>query len=134
MQATYELQHGRRGYSALLEHILHVSVTDLKKNYENLNVSFDLWKGESDAQPYIPAMVQKMKDDGFAHLSEGALVVDVALGRRFIIRQTLLPLWSGWKNGIRRRLFMLWTSVRNCILHRSSAAPAKRDWWIPIQS
>ncbi len=77
MQATYELQHGRRGYSALLEHILHVSVTDLKKNYENLNVSFDLWKGESDAQPYIPAMVQKMKDDGFAHLSEGALVVDV---------------------------------------------------------
>ena len=54
MQATYELQHGRRGYRALLAHILNVSVTDLKKNYENLNVDFDLWKGESDAQPYIP--------------------------------------------------------------------------------
>lgn len=77
MQATYELQHGRRGYQALLNHILNVSVTDLKKNYENLDVSFDLWKGESDAQPYIPAMVQKMKDDGFAYLSDGALVVDV---------------------------------------------------------
>lgn len=77
MQATYELQHGRKGYQALLSHILHVSVTDLKRNYENLNVSFELWKGESDAQPYIPDMVQKMKDDGFAHLSEGALVVDV---------------------------------------------------------
>ncbi len=77
MQATYELQHGRRGYGALLNHILNVSVTDLKKNYENLNVSFDLWKGESDAQPYIPDMVQKMKDDGFAYISEGALVVDV---------------------------------------------------------
>ena len=77
MQATYELQHGRRGYQALLSHILNVSVTDLKRNYKNLNVSFDLWKGESDAQPYIPDMVQKMKDDGFAYISDGALVVDV---------------------------------------------------------
>ncbi len=77
MQATYELQNGRRGYQELLSHILNVSVTDLKKNYENLNVSFDLWKGESDAQPYIPDMVQKMKDDGYAYVSEGALVVDV---------------------------------------------------------
>lgn len=77
MQATYELQHGRRGYQALLAHILHVSVSDLKRNYENLNVSFELWKGESDAQPYIPAMVQKMKDDGYAYISDGALVVDV---------------------------------------------------------
>ena len=77
MQATFELQHGRRGYQALLKHILNVSVTDLKKNYANLNVSFELWKGESDAQPYIPDMVQKMKDDGFAYISDGALVVDV---------------------------------------------------------
>lgn len=77
MQATYELQQGRAGYQALLSHILNVSVSDLKKNYENLNVSFELWKGESDAQPYIPDMVQKMKDDGFAYLSDGALVVDV---------------------------------------------------------
>ena len=77
MAATYELQHGNRGYQALLGHILNVSVTDLKKNYENLNVSFELWKGESDAQPYIPDMVQKMKDDGYAYISEGALVVDV---------------------------------------------------------
>ncbi len=78
MQATFELQHGRRGYQALLKHILNVSVTDLKKNYANLNVSFELWKGESDAQPYIPGdMVQKMKDDGFAYISDGALVVDV---------------------------------------------------------
>ena len=77
MQATYELQHGRRGFNALLSHILNISVTDLKRNYENLNVSFELWKGESDAQPYIPDMVQKMKEEGFAYISEGALVVDV---------------------------------------------------------
>ena len=77
MQATYELQHGRRGYQALLGHILNVSVADLKRNYERLNVSFELWKGESDAQPYIPDMVEKMKKDGFAYISDGALVVDV---------------------------------------------------------
>ncbi len=77
LQATNELQQGRKGYRALLAHILNVSVSDLKKNYENLNVSFELWKGESDAQPYIPDMVAKMKDGGFAYESEGALVVDV---------------------------------------------------------
>lgn len=77
MEATSQLQAGRRGYRALLAHILNVSVTDLKKNYDNLNVSFELWKGESDAQPYIPDMVQMMKDKGFAYMSEGALVVDV---------------------------------------------------------
>ena len=77
MTATFELQHGRKGYQALLSHILNVSVSDLKKNYEKLNVEFDLWKGESDAQPYIPDMVEKMKKDGFAYISDGALVVDV---------------------------------------------------------
>ena len=77
MTATFELQQGNRGYQALLKHILDVSVSDLKKNYENLNVSFELWKGESDAQPYIPDMVEKMKKDGYAYVSDGALVVDV---------------------------------------------------------
>lgn len=77
MQATFELQKGRRGYQALLKHILNVSVTDLKKNYAALDVDFDLWKGESDVQPYIPAMVQEMKDKGYAYMSDNALVVDV---------------------------------------------------------
>ena len=78
LAATNELQQGRAGYRALLAHILNVSVSDLKKNYEKLNVDFELWKGESDAQPYIPDMVAKLKDGGFAYESEGALVVDVA--------------------------------------------------------
>ena len=78
MQATFELQKGRRGYIALWKHILTVSIKDLKKNYDSLNVSFDLWKGESDADPYIAPMADKMKEDGFAYMSEGALVVDVS--------------------------------------------------------
>ncbi|MBQ1392886.1 MAG: arginine--tRNA ligase, partial [Lachnospiraceae bacterium] len=75
--ATFLLQSGKRGYHALWEHILNVSVNDLKKNYEKLNVEFDLWKKESDAQPYIADMVEDMKKNGYAYLSDGALVVDV---------------------------------------------------------
>lgn len=75
--ATVMLQQGNPGYRAIWNHILAVSVADLKKNYQALNVSFELWKKESDAQPYIPDMVQMMKDKGFAHESNGALVVDV---------------------------------------------------------
>ena len=77
MQATYELQHGNKGYRALWNHIIRVSVDDLKRNYKRLDVSFELWKGESDAQSYIPEMVRRMKDDGYAYISERALVVDV---------------------------------------------------------
>ena len=77
MHATSLVQHGHRGYQAVLQHILNVSVTDLKRNYANLNVDFDLWKGESDAQPYIPDMVERLKKEGYAYESNGALVVDV---------------------------------------------------------
>ena len=78
LEATHLLQQGKPGYMALWNHIMNVSVTDLKRNYANLNVEFDLWKKESDAQPYIPDMVEQMKKDGFAYMSDGALVVDVA--------------------------------------------------------
>ena len=77
LEATHLLQQGKPGYMALWNHIMNVSVTDLKRNYANLNVSFDLWKKESDAQPYIPDMVEKMKEQGFAYEDQGALVVDV---------------------------------------------------------
>lgn len=76
-QITAKLQEGHPGYIALWQHILSVSIEDLKKNYDKLDVHFDLWKKESDAQPYIPDMVEKMKADGLAYMSEGALVVDV---------------------------------------------------------
>ena len=77
LEATHLLQQGKPGYMALWNHIMNVSVTDLKRNYANLNVSFDLWKKESDAQPYIPDMVEMMKEKGFAYEDQGALVVDV---------------------------------------------------------
>ena len=75
---TFLFQQGDRGLVALWKHIINVSVNDLKENYRKLNVDFDVWYGESDAQPFIPAMVEKMKADGFARESQGALIVDVA--------------------------------------------------------
>lgn len=77
MNATFLLQSGKRGYTALWNHILNVSISDLKRNYENLNVSFELWKKESDAQAYIPDMVTYLKENNYAYISDGALVVDV---------------------------------------------------------
>lgn len=77
MDVTFKMQSGVRGYRAIWKHILNVSVADLKKNYGSLNVDFDLWKGESDVHDIIPGMVEYMKKEGYAHESEGALVVDV---------------------------------------------------------
>ncbi len=77
LEATYQLQQGNRGYQALWNHIMQISIPDLKRNYGRLNVDFDLWKGESDAKPYIADMVQSMREEGYAYEDQGALVVDV---------------------------------------------------------
>ncbi len=77
-QATAELQAGRPGYRALWQHFFDVSQTGLKREFANLGVRFDLWKGESDAAPLIPEMIEKLKDKKLAVLSDGALVVRVA--------------------------------------------------------
>ena len=76
--ATFELQQGRRGYRAIWQHIMKLSVADMTRIYNNLDVHFEAWLGESDADPYIPAMVQEMKDKGYAVQSEGAWVIPVA--------------------------------------------------------
>ncbi|MBR9943827.1 arginine--tRNA ligase [Clostridiaceae bacterium Marseille-Q3526] len=77
-EATFKLQSGYGPYRAIWEHIMNVSLKDLKRNYGNLNVSFDLWKGESDAQPYIPQLIDDLIEKGLAYESQGALVVDIA--------------------------------------------------------
>ena len=76
--ATFELQQGRRGYIAVWKHIMKMSVADMTRIYDNLNVHFESWLGESDADPYIPAMIADMKEKGLTVLSEGALVIPVA--------------------------------------------------------
>ena len=75
--ATFELQNGRRGFIALWKHIMRLSLADMRKIYDDLDVHFEAWLGESDADPYIPAMVQDLKDRGIAVQSEGAWVIPV---------------------------------------------------------
>lgn len=76
--ATFRLQQGYAPFTAVWKHIMAVSLADLKKNYGNLDVHFDLWKGESDAQPYIPGLIKDLEERGIAHQSQGALVVDIS--------------------------------------------------------
>jgi len=76
--ATYELQQGRPGYRAIWNHIMGISLPDLHRVYDNLDVHYEKWLGESDADPYIPAMVADLKARGLAVESEGALVIPVA--------------------------------------------------------
>ena len=76
-QITNELQNGNPEYTKIWEHIMEISKADLKKNYDNLDVHFELWKGESDVQKYIPDMIAKLKTDGVAFENDGALVIDV---------------------------------------------------------
>ncbi len=77
-EATFELQQGRAGYRALWGHLVAVSVAELRADYERLEVDFDLWLGESDAQTWIPDVIERLRGRGHARESEGALVVDVA--------------------------------------------------------
>ncbi len=77
LEATWMLQNGHKGYTAVWKHIVAISVSDIKKNYEKLNVEFELWKGESDAQKVIPDMIEDFKKKGQAYFDEGALVIDV---------------------------------------------------------
>ena len=75
--ATFELQQGRRGYRAIWNHIMGISLPDLHRIYDMLDVHYEKWLGESDADPYIPAMVADLKSRGLAVESNGALVIPV---------------------------------------------------------
>ncbi len=77
-KVTYELQQDHPGYRALWKHLSDVSTADLKTDYANLNIEFDLWLGESDAQEYIPSLIERLRTEGFAYESNGALIIDVA--------------------------------------------------------
>ncbi len=74
---TYKLQHDDPAFYAIWKHIVRISVEDLKKNYANLNVYFDLWKGESDAAPFVPELIETLKEQNLSYVSNGAVVVDV---------------------------------------------------------
>jgi arginyl-tRNA synthetase len=77
-QATAELQDGRPGYRALWQHFFDISVAAMKRDYGNLGVYFDLWKGEAIVHDLIAPMIALMKQKGIVEESDGAEVVRVA--------------------------------------------------------
>ncbi|MBP3272391.1 MAG: arginine--tRNA ligase [Ruminococcus sp.] len=75
---TAELQKGAPAYIALWKEIIKISVADIKSNYDKLNVSFDYWYGESDAEKFVPELLDILNSKGLMYESQGAMVVDVA--------------------------------------------------------
>lgn len=77
MRATAELHQGRRGYVALWQHFLQVSLVALKEDFAKLNVYFDSWKGESYAEQFIPEVLQILDEAHLTKVSQGALIVEL---------------------------------------------------------
>lgn len=76
-KATLDLQNGKKGYIALWKEIMRVSIADLKKNYDRLNVNFEYWYGESDADKYVEELVSLLTEKKLLRESEGAMIVDL---------------------------------------------------------
>lgn len=74
---TKELQTGNPEYQAYFRHILEISKKDIKRIYDFLGVSFDLWNGESDSYPYIPKLTQELEQQNLIKISDGAKIIEV---------------------------------------------------------
>lgn len=77
-RATTELQEGRPGYRALWEQFIAVSRTAIEREYADLDVSFDWWKGESDADPLIEELAEELRAKKLTETSDGAEIIRVA--------------------------------------------------------
>jgi arginyl-tRNA synthetase len=77
-KATADLQSGRPGYRALWRHFCNVTRVGLERECASLGVTFNLWKGESDAEPFIPEIVADLKARGISEVDDGAVIIRVA--------------------------------------------------------
>jgi len=75
---TVKFQDGVRGYYDLWKRIVDISKEDIKKIYDRLNVSFEIWNGESDEMAYFDKLMAIYEDKHFIIESEGAKVIDVS--------------------------------------------------------
>ena len=76
-EITNKLQKGHRGYLALWKEFYNISVSEIKTLYDKLNANFDLWEGESDADKYIPEMMDYLTKNNLTKISDGAIVIDI---------------------------------------------------------
>lgn len=73
-----EIQDGSKEYDEYIKVIFDLSITDIKSIYKYLDVSFDLYKGESDTYPYLNMLFEKFNADGNLQLSQGAYVIPIS--------------------------------------------------------
>ena len=76
-QMTVDFQKGKKGLMALWNAIMKISKEDIKKTYDRLNTTFDIWEGESDGSKYIPEMTAYLNSLGLVEESNGAKVIYV---------------------------------------------------------
>ena len=74
---TSELQKGNAEYKEYYKKIKEVSVNDIKRLYDYLGVSFDLWLGESDSEPYIPKLMKELESRNLVVVDQGAKIVNI---------------------------------------------------------
>lgn len=111
---TTKLQQKQKGYYELWKQIVKISTSEIKHLYDKLNVSFDLWNGESDADEYISEVINYLKDKGLAYESDGALVMDVSLpDDTAVVPPLLLVKSNGAISYEMTDLATLWERVKN---------------------
>ena len=76
-QITKKLQEGDKNYRILWQKICKLSVNDIKKIYDYLDVHFDYWYGESDSYKYFDEMLKYLEDNHYVKIDDGAKVIDV---------------------------------------------------------
>ena len=77
-EMTAKFQSREKGLIALWNHIMDVSKKDIKRIYDRLNTTFEVWEGESDGDNYIPEMNEYIKTKNLIKESQGAQIIEVA--------------------------------------------------------
>jgi arginyl-tRNA synthetase len=77
-KATLQLQEGEPVHRKIWHAMHDASMAALRRDYATLGVDFDLWNGESDADPFIPAMIKELRARNLLEHDQGAQVLRVA--------------------------------------------------------
>ena len=74
---TTKLQNHERGYYDIWQRIIEISKEEIKKVYDELNVYYDLWEGESNAAEYVDELIEMLEFKNLVEISDGAKIIDV---------------------------------------------------------
>jgi arginyl-tRNA synthetase len=72
-----KLQQGDKENRALWEKFVELTLSEFNRIYKRLGVSFDFYRGESFYNDQLAGTVERLKKEGLASVSDGALVCDL---------------------------------------------------------